>query len=186
MNYENILLQLKIQHPVIIILIIFFSSIFLIFFTRLFFNLVLFFLFRKYLKLHQKVTTKIKKQYHKKKNWQPKEDDQLFRQKDQQNIEFPRAHSEIKAEIKKKRQENSDYEIMTNLEEQQQHQELNSVEIVDFVRPIGYWTSFVLGKKLTYLIQSAQILNKRGDKGFWASMIEAQERLNHRQKSRGR
>jgi hypothetical protein len=44
----------------------------------------------------------------------------------------------------------------------------------------------ILGQKLVYLIQSAQSLNKRGDKGFWASMIEAKERQAGKQHARGR
>ena len=63
---------------------------------------------------------------------------------------------------------------------------MNQMNIVDIVKPIGFWTSMILGQKLTYLIQSAQVLNKRGDKGFWASMIEAKERQAGKQHSRGR
>jgi hypothetical protein len=42
----------------------------------------------------------------------------------------------------------------------------------------------ILGQKLTYLIQSAQTLNKRGNKGFWVSMIEAKDRSAGRQHGR--
>ena len=44
----------------------------------------------------------------------------------------------------------------------------------------------ILGQKLTYLIQSAHIINKRGKQGFWVSMIEAKERQHGKQHSRGR
>ena len=62
---------------------------------------------------------------------------------------------------------------------------MSQVDIVDIVKPIGFWTSLILGEKLTYLIQSAQVLNKRGNKGFWVSMVEAKDRINNRQRSRG-
>jgi hypothetical protein len=62
---------------------------------------------------------------------------------------------------------------------------MNQLEIVDFVKPVGFWTSMILGQKLTYLIQSANVLNKRGNKGFWVSMIEAKDRAAGRQHGRG-
>lgn len=114
-----------------------------------------------------------------------KEEDELLRKK---LAEIPRAHSEVKAELraKKGQTQSGTYEIIASQEKELDRQELNDVKIVDFVKPIGFWTSMILGQKLTYLIQSAQILNKRGDKGFWASMIEAKEREAGRQHSRGR
>jgi hypothetical protein len=62
--------------------------------------------------------------------------------------------------------------------------ELNEVKIVYIVKPVGFWTSVILGQKLTYLVSSAQIMNKNSRKGFWVSMIEAQERAQGRQKGR--
>ncbi len=114
-----------------------------------------------------------------------KEEDELLRKR---LAEIPRAHSEVKAELqaKKMRAESGSYEIIESQEREMDRQEMNQVNIVDIVKPIGFWTSMILGQKLTYLIQSAQILNKRGDKGFWASMIEAKERAAGRQHSRGR
>ena len=44
----------------------------------------------------------------------------------------------------------------------------------------------ILGQKLTYLIQSAQMLNKKDSKGFWVSMVEAKDRVAGKQHSRGR
>jgi hypothetical protein len=100
------------------------------------------------------------------------------------NLEIPRAHSQVKAEKRlKAARESGSYELMeTN---QQQEEDINDIEIVDFVKPIGFWTSMILGQKLTYLVQSAQVLNKRGKKGFWVSMIEAKDRSAGRQQGRG-
>lgn len=111
-----------------------------------------------------------------------KEEEELLRKRS----DIPKAHSQVKAELRQKGQENHSYELIPSREQELSKEELNSVEIVDIVKPIGFWTSMILGQKLTYLIQSAQILNKRGDKGFWVSMIEAKEREAGRQHARGR
>lgn len=108
-----------------------------------------------------------------------KDEDELHRKRD-----IPRAHSAIKAERKNKEQ-NDTYEIITSQEQELDRREMSQVEIVDFVKPIGFWTSMILGQKLTYLIQSANALKKRGDKGFWVSMIEAKDRAAGRQHGRG-
>lgn len=117
----------------------------------------------------------------KKKNFS-KKDEELFRKK------IPRAHSEVKAEMQARgnAKESGTYEMIPSQQQEMDRQEMNQINIVDIVKPIGFWTSMILGQKLTYLIQSAQVLNKRGDKGFWASMIEAKEREAGRQHSRGR
>lgn len=112
-----------------------------------------------------------------------KEEEEIFLEK----IEIPRAHSQRKAEFKAKQAGmnlgNGQYEVMDSKE---QKQEMEDVNIVDIVKPVGFWTSMILGQKLTYLVHSAQIINKREDKGFWASMIEAKEKAAGREHSRGR
>lgn len=99
---------------------------------------------------------------------------------------LPRAHSEVKAELMAMNNQNQGYEIMMSEEQELDREEMSKGTIVDIVKPVGFWTSMILGQKLTYLIQSAQALNKRGDKGFWASMIEAKERESGREHGRGR
>lgn len=108
-----------------------------------------------------------------------KEEEELLRKR-----EIPRAHSAVKAE-KRNQQQSGSYELMSSQDQELDRQEMSHVEIVDFVKPIGFWTSMILGQKLTYLIQSAQVLNKRGNKGFWVSMIEAKDRAAGRQQGRG-
>ncbi len=126
----------------------------------------------------------LKKMVYKKKKNFDKEEEELSRKK----IEFPRAHSEIKAEMKLKGNQGKggSYEIIESEDREMEKREMNEINIVDIVKPIGFWTSMILGQKLTYLISSAQIINKRGDQGFWASMIEAKERAAGKQHSRGR
>lgn len=58
--------------------------------------------------------------------------------------------------------------------------------VVDVVKPIGFWTSLILGQKLSHLVNRAHVLNSREHKGFWVSMVEAQARGAGRQKGRGR
>jgi hypothetical protein len=166
----------------IILFTIFISAFLLILLTRL----VIAVLLNRAYKNFQKIKNLAQKTYGKKKNY-IKEEDEIKLEK----IEFPRAHSEVKAEMKANKANNikkdnksksGSYEIIPSRERQQD----NDIQIVDIVKPVGFWTSMILGQKLTYLIQSAQVLNKRGDKGFWASMIEAKEREAGRQHSRGR
>lgn len=113
-----------------------------------------------------------------------KEEEERLREK----LDIPRANSQLKAEMLAKMaiQENGSYEIIASQDQRLAQEELNQSQIVDVVKPIGFWTSMILGQKLTYLVQSAQTLNKRGDKGFWAAMIEAKERAAGRQHGRGR
>ncbi|MES2678081.1 MAG: hypothetical protein V4612_07225 [Pseudomonadota bacterium] len=69
-------------------------------------------------------------------------------------------------------------------EQEEEAQELSETKIVDLVKPVGFWTSVILGQKLTYLVSSAKLMNDNSKKGFWVSMVEAQERAQGRQKGR--
>jgi hypothetical protein len=48
-------------------------------------------------------------------------------------------------------------------------------EIVGIVKPIGRWTSLILGQKVTYLMQHAEVLKSRNDQGYWVNMMNARE-----------
>jgi hypothetical protein len=75
-------------------------------------------------------------------------------------------------------------EVIKSQEQESENQELSEVKIVDIVKPVGFWTSMILGQKLTYLVSSAKLMNDNSKKGFWVSMVEAQERAQGRQKGR--
>ncbi len=75
-------------------------------------------------------------------------------------------------------------EKIVSLEQEEETRELGEVKIVDIVKPVGFWTSVILGQKLTYLVSSAKLMNDNSNKGFWVSMVEAQERAQGRQKGR--
>lgn len=155
-------------------IIIFLTILCLILLIRSIFSFLLDRAYKNYQKLKNLTT---KNQIKNQKKYE-KEEDELRR-----NIEIPRANSAVKAE--KRSKQANDYEIIPSEEQELDRQELSQVEIVDIVKPIGFWTSMILGQKLTYLIQSAQMLNKRGNKGFWVSMIEAKDRAAGRQHGRG-
>ncbi len=163
-----------------ILLAIFVTVFFVILFTRIILSFLLNSAYRRYLLL--KKTSK-KLIFINKKNL-IKEDEELLRKKSQ----IPRAHSQVKAEMSQKanQKQNGSYELLVSKEQEEEKIQRNQINIVDIVKPIGFWTSMILGQKLTYLIQSAQILNKRNNKGFWVSMIEAKDRQAGKQHSRGR
>jgi hypothetical protein len=167
-----------IKNSALILLVIFVAVFCLIIVARILLIFLLNQAYKRYLSIKeasQKIIFSSKKKFR-------KEDEELMRKKE----EIPRAHSEVKAELKEQGLQSGSYEIIESQDREFEKQEMNSIDIVDIVKPVGFWTSMILGQKLTYLIQSAQILNKRGDKGFWASMIEAKEREAGRQHSRGR
>ncbi len=129
--------------------------------TRAILMFLLYKAYKKYQKFKQAFPKKFKKF--------SKKDEELYLKKD---------------DGKSRQSQGQTYQIMES-QEQENSQE-NDMQIVDVVKPIGFFTSMILGQKLTYLIQSAQIINKRGHKGFWVSMVEAQEKVAGRQHGRGR
>lgn len=143
-------------------------------------RLVLFFIIEKLYRRSKDLARRAKEKIIPQKKKFDKVDDELLRK-----LEIPRAHSAVKAEMQAKANQGqgTGYELMPA---QEQQHEVDQVEIVDVVKPIGFWTSMILGQKLTYLIQSANTINKRGNKGFWVSMIEAKEREQGKQHARGR
>lgn len=180
MNSHNLITGIENALP--LLAGIFIAVFLLIILTRI---LLPFFLNRAY--QHYEKLKKVSKEklFPDKKNFL-KEEEELMKIK----AGLPRAHSEVKAELQALKGQNQTqtqgYEIMMSEEQELDREEMNKVTIVDIVKPVGFWTSMILGQKLTYLIQSAQVLNKRGDKGFWASMIEAKEREAGREHGRGR
>jgi hypothetical protein len=95
----------------------------------------------------------------------PKEDQELFIKKDDLN-------------------KNHSYEKLPSVG-QEQKPEIDEVQIVDIVKPVGKWTAAILGRELSYLVNSARIMNQKSNKGFWVSMIEAQQMAAGRQRGRG-
>lgn len=159
------------------ILVIFLFIITAIFLIRMIFAVIMHFARKKYLAIKDSILKKKKKPEYE------KEEDELLRQ-------IPKAHSATRAanlaRIKAAQAENDSFELVSSEEQQQEKAELSEVKIVDTVKPVGFWTSMILGQKLSFLVKSAQIINKRGKQGFWVSMIEAQEQAAGRQHGRTR
>lgn len=165
------------EHGLPIMLLIFIVVFFLIFLARLVLTIMLERAYKKYQALKKAVKEKIspaKKDY-------IKEDEELMKVK----AEIPRAHSAVKAEARMRTNQQGNYELMVSQQQEQENREMAEVKIVDMVKPIGFWTSMILGQKLTYLVNAAQIINQRSQKGFWVSMIEAKERAAGRERGRG-
>jgi hypothetical protein len=175
MNFDNFDFESAFHiHP---LLLIFLASLIFILLVRIVFSLLFFvakIIYANSVKTAQFLKNDVKKFI--------KEDEELLRKLD----EIPKAHSATRAGKIGKPAQDQSYELIPSEEQQQEKKELSEVKIVDVVKPVGFWTSMILGQKLTYLIQSAQIINKQANKGFWASMIEAQEQAQGRERGRTR
>jgi len=173
---EHYLVAIKQALPVLAIIFV------LVFVLILLIRLIVFLLINQAVKKYRalkKIATKLTKS---KKSFN-KKDEELFKVKN----DIPRAHSEVKAEMRSKQnqQGSGSYELIASEEQELDRKEMEEVKIVDIVEPIGFWTSMILGQKLTYLVSAAQIINKRSNRGFWVSMIEAKERAAGREHGRG-
>jgi hypothetical protein len=158
-----------------ILSVIFIAVFVLILLARLVFATLLHFAKENYKSQAKAYKTKHKKKFVKK-------DDELSRKKDDFKSQVPIAHSLARRTRSKKKSQN--YEIISSQEQEEEKRRMSESQIVDFVKPIGFWTAMIFGQKMTYLIQSAKIMNKNANKGFWRSMIEAQERAAGRQRGR--
>lgn len=99
-----------------------------------------------------------------------KTDEALLRAK----LKIPKSQSEIKAELLSKKSQ-QDYEIINSQEEPEEE-----AVIVGVIQPIGKWTSLILGKKISYLIQQTGAIKG----GFWTNMIKAKSRSAERERGR--
>jgi hypothetical protein len=142
-------------------------------------RLILFFLLNKTYKKLELLKNKAKEKFTSKKRLN-KEDEELMRVLDS----LPKAHSAEKMKRRASQQDAGSYELIASEEQELERKELSEVKIVDIVKPVGFWTSMILGQKLTYLVSAAQIINKRSQRGFWVSMVEAKERAAGKEKGR--
>lgn len=58
----------------------------------------------------------------------------------------------------------------------------NKKNIVGMVKPIGYWTSLIMGQRVTSLMQQADILREQNDSGYWVNMMHARNRAAGKQR----
>lgn len=102
-----------------------------------------------------------------------KEEEELLRDK---KLEDKKTKEQIKLEGVKRM--GDDFEKQSSVFE--------DGRIVGIAKPIGFWTSLILGDQLSQILGRASALNDRSHKGFWVSMLEAQARGFGRKKSRMR
>jgi hypothetical protein len=162
---EQLLIFLKTVFP--ILLGIFIAVLISIFLIRIILKILLLFAHKKYHSIVQKIQSK---KAIKAEKVLPKEDSELFISKEDLNSLSPKK---------------SIVEKIISARDEQNQRDLAETKIVDIVKPVGFWTSMILGQKLTYLVSSAKLMNDNSNKGFWVSMVEAQERAQGRQKGRG-
>jgi ribosomal protein S17 len=160
---SKIIIFFKTAFPVL--LAIFVVVLLGIFLTRIIFKILLIFARKNYQKIAKKWQNR---KAIKAEKVQPKEDEALF-------IEKEDPLSKPKSNVVQK---------IISQKQEAENRELSETQIVDIVKPVGFWTSVILGQKLTYLVSSAKIMNKNSHKGFWVSMVEAQEKAQGRQKGR--
>jgi hypothetical protein len=159
-----------VEHVLPVLIALFIGVLLTIILTRIIFKIILHFVRKKYQKLKQ-LRKNFKEKYQQKVTPENKEDTDLLRAKEE--LFAPKVP--LPAVVQK----------MNNPELEEDKKSLAEVKIVDMVKPVGFWTSMILGQKLTYLISSAKIMNNNSHKGFWVSMIEAQEKAQGREKGRG-
>lgn len=171
---EFILFLEKALPVLLVIFLVVFVSILLL-------RLVLFFLLNNAYKKYQILKNKAKEKFKYKLNKHfDKEDEELLRALEG----LPKAHSAVKAQMRTNQQESGSYELVESEQQEVDRKEMAEVKIVDIVKPVGFWTSMILGQKLTYLVSAAQIINKRSQRGFWVSMVEAKERAAGKERGR--
>lgn len=61
---------------------------------------------------------------------------------------------------------------------------MDKVKIVGIVKPVGKWTSLILGQKVTGLMQQATKLQQQNDLGYWANMMHSQRKGQGRERQR--
>lgn len=64
------------------------------------------------------------------------------------------------------------YDPNNNIEEKEED------KIVGIAKPIGYWTSLILGDKLSELLIQKQSMNRNGG-GFWVDLITSKRKINN-------
>lgn len=92
---------------------------------------------------------------------------------------FKKEEDELSRSIKQYRNENEKL-IFENVQKinEEFEEKVRDIEqsdrIIGIVKPIGFWTSLILGDQLTEILGKAKALNSRSKKGFWISMLETQ------------
>lgn len=69
-----------------------------------------------------------------------------------------------------------------NLIQQRKNEES---QVVDVVKPVGFWTKFIMGQKLGFILARMGSSNDKSA-GYWTKLIKAQDASQSKSQSRGR
>jgi hypothetical protein len=154
------------KEAIITIVVLFVIALVFIVLVRLFFKIMLFFLMKKY--RHYKEKFKLKRE-------------EKFFRKEEEALQKDKVKEEEKFKS---------LELMDISEEEKDRikegikQDIEEGRIVGVAEPVGFWTSLILGQKLTFLVNQAHAMEKEG-KGFWVAMVNAHARSQERTRGRG-
>jgi len=154
------------KEAIITIAILFVIVLLFIILVRLFFKITLFFLMKKYRLYKERFKLKREEKFFR------KEDDELLKDKVKEEEKFQSLELMDISEEEKDR-------IKEGI-----NQDIEEGRIVGVAEPVGFWTSLILGQKLTFLVNQAHAMEKEG-KGFWVALVNAQARSQERTRGRG-
>ena len=93
---------------------------------------------------------------------------------------------EIEKEMEKEKKEEAELEKVEKLKRVNTLEPAKASKIVGVAEPKGFWSRFVLGQKLGYIISRLTAQNEMGQGGFWQSFIKAQDMSQGKDQSKGR
>lgn len=144
---------------IIILLAIGLSCVILVLIIRSILSMVIFFSYKKYLKLKEnakKILPQNKKNF-------IKEDEELSRKKD----EIPKAHSKVRSDnINAKNQQI--FEVLN-----ENDNILEEETIVGVAPTIGFWTQKIFGERIAVIMAQAESMKKGESTKFWQNFIKA-------------
>ncbi len=57
--------------------------------------------------------------------------------------------------------------------------------IVDFVKPVGFWSKLIMSQKMGFLIAMRHQMSRKNKQGYFVNLIHAQSRSQSKEKGRG-
>lgn len=143
--------------------------------VRIIATIILQFTIKKYLKLLSLLRPKDKVDN----NYIPSSrNDILYRDKD--------VEKQKEQEVKKQQLQNVKRLPKINEDNIDLEPNYNKKEIVGIVKPIGYWTSLIMGQRVVGLMQHAEKLKEQNDNGYWVNMLYSRGELRGKNKGQGR
>lgn len=149
---------------ILLIALFLFSILFLVISIRIFLYLLINILSKIYLR--KKINNSTKRNTPKISRFTYKKDELLFRDQKIEEVEYKES-----LVIEGVEKINSDFERKINSISM-----LEEDKIIGIAKPVGFWTSLILGDNLSKILGKAKTFKNRSNQGFWVSMLEAQSR----------